>query len=127
MNHDPRRMVGCGLLRSVEDGQVSSWICHWADAFHFSGILPHYPVGAQVHPQVGKGQPGGAAYAFSEMEHHMSMLREWYAHFADLSPGMAGLGACESLFTHLEHKKIATEQFLVRHFSADQQALETQE
>ena len=36
----------------------------------------------------------GAVYAFSEMEHHMFMLREWYAHFVDLSPGMAGFENC---------------------------------
>ena len=39
---------------------------------------------------------GGEVYAFSGMVAHKSMLREFYAHFLGLSPGMAGLENCES-------------------------------
>ena len=45
---------------------------------------------------------GGEVYALSEMLDHVSMLREFYGHFADLRRGMAGLEDCESLFAHLE-------------------------
>ena len=44
---------------------------------------------------------GGEVYAFSEMAGHMSMIREFRAHFLDLSPGMAALEDCEGLFTCL--------------------------
>ena len=62
-------------------------------------------------------------YAFSGMEDHMSMLREFYAHLTNLSPGMVGPEDCESLFTHLKKKKIAAGKFPVRHFVAMKKAL----
>ena len=63
-------------------------------------------------------------YAFSEMVDHMSLIREFYAPFVDISPGMVGLEDCESLFNHLRNKKMITEKYLVRHFLSIQQALE---
>ena len=66
-------------------------------------------------------------YAFREMVDHMSMLRELFKRFLDLSPGIVGLEDCESLFAHLKNRQIFTEKFLVRHFLASREALETQE
>ena len=40
---------------------------------------------------------GEEVYAFSAMVDHMPMLRGFYAHFIDPSPGLAGLGDCEGL------------------------------
>ena len=74
-----------------------------------------------------KSSLGGEVYAFSEMLDHMSMLREYYGHFAGSKPGMFGLEDCESLFTHLKKSKSITGKFLVRHFMSIQQALEEQE
>ena len=74
-----------------------------------------------------KSSLGGEVYAFSEMLDHMSMLRDFFGHFTDLFSGMAGLGDCESLATHLKKDKLITEKFLVRHFLAIQQATELQE
>ena len=74
-----------------------------------------------------KSSLGGEVYAFSEMLDHMSMLREFYGHFAGPKPGMIGLEDCESLFTHLKKSKSITEKFLVRHFASIQQALEEKE
>ena len=54
------------------------------------------------------------------------MLRAFYGQFLALLLGRVGLEGRESLFTHLENKKIITEKFLGRHFSAIQQALEVQ-
>ena len=69
---------------------------------------------------------GGKVYVSSEMADHMSMLREFYAHFMDPGPGMVGFEDCESEFTRLK-KKITTEKFLIRHFLATRQGLEPQE
>ena len=74
-----------------------------------------------------KSSLGGEVYAFSEMLDHMSMLREFYGHFAGMSLGLVGLEDCESLFTHLKNSKMITEKFSVRHFLSIQQALEEQE
>ena len=60
-----------------------------------------------------KSSLGGEVYAFGEMLNHMSMRRDLYVHFIDLTLGMGGMEDCESLFTHLKNKKIATERFLV--------------
>ena len=67
---------------------------------------------------------GGGVYAFSEMVDHMSMFRELYGHLLDLYPGMFGLEDCESLFTRLDNRKVITENILVRHFLAIQQAID---
>ena len=40
-------------------------------------------------------------YALSEIADHMSLLRGFYGLLAVMSPGMIGLGDCESLFTRL--------------------------
>ena len=53
------------------------------------------------------------------------MLRECYAHFVNRCPGVAGFEDRESLFAHLENKKIAAEVFPVRHTLAIEQAVET--
>ena len=49
-----------------------------------------------------KNSLGGEAYAFSETFEHMSMLREFYAHFIDLPPGMGGLEDCDILLARLQ-------------------------
>ena len=59
---------------------------------------------------------GGEVYAFSEMIDHMALLREFYAPFSLMPPGLVGMEDCESLFTHLKNKKMVTEKYLVRHF-----------
>ena len=69
---------------------------------------------------------GGEAYAFGEMVDHMSPLREFRAHFMNISPGMMGSEGCESPFARRSFWFVA-EKFLVRHFLAIQEALETQE
>ena len=68
---------------------------------------------------------GGEVYAYSEMADHVSLLREFYAHFLDLPLGLVGSEDCERPFTHLKNKKIITEKSRVRHFLATQQASET--
>ena len=55
---------------------------------------------------------GGEVYAFSEMIDHVSMLREFYGHFIDLTPGVVGMEDGESLFTH--HGKVLSPSFLGR-------------
>ena len=42
-----------------------------------------------------------AIWAIGDMMDHMALLREFFAPFLDLSPRMAGLEDCESLFAHL--------------------------
>ena len=74
-----------------------------------------------------KSSLGGEVYAFSEMLDHMSMLREFYGHFAGMSPGLVGLEDWGSLFTHLKNSKMIAEKLLARHFLSIQQALEEQE
>ena len=66
-------------------------------------------------------------YAFGEMADHVSMPREFYAHFMDLCPGVVGLEGCEWLFAHLKNKKIISAKFSVRNVSAIQQAAGTWE
>ena len=53
----------------------------------------------------------------------MAPLRELRPPVADISPGMAGIGECERLFSRLENKKMVTEEYLVRHFLGIQQVL----
>ena len=57
------------------------------------------------------------------MVDHMALSREFYTPSVGLSPGMAGLEDCESLFNHLRTKKMITEKYLVRHFLGIQQSL----
>ena len=64
--------------------------------------------------------------AFRAMVDHASMLREFFAHLADLPPATAGREECEGLFTHLKKKKMITGKFLARHFLAMQQAIAIQ-
>ena len=44
--------------------------------------------------------------------------------FEGVNPGVAGLGGCESLFTHLKTQKMVAEKYLVRHFLSKRQSLE---
>ena len=57
----------------------------------------------------------------------MALIREGYAPFVGLSPGMVGLEDCESLFSHLRTKKMIAEKYLARHFLSIQQSLEDKE
>ena len=61
--------------------------------------------------------------ACSEMLGHMSMIREFVAHFDGLIPGIAGSEGCEGLFTNPKTEKVATEEFSFQHVLAFQQAL----
>ena len=45
----------------------------------------------------------------------MALLREFYAPFVDASPGMAGMGDCESL-TRLRNRRAVAEVYPARHF-----------
>ena len=53
---------------------------------------------------------GGEVYAFSELVGHMAPLRELRPPIAGISPGTAGVGDCESLFSHLGNKKTVAEK-----------------
>ena len=64
---------------------------------------------------------GGEVYAFSEMIDHKALLREFYAPFSRISPGKVGMEDCESLFTHLKNRKMATGKYLARRFLPIQQ------
>ena len=44
---------------------------------------------------------GGEVCAFSEMSDHVTLLRDFYAPFADLSPDTISSGGCGNLFAHL--------------------------
>ena len=70
-----------------------------------------------------KSSLGGEAYAYSKMMDRMALLREFYDPVADLSPGVVGMGDCESLSTHLETEQMAPEKYCARHFSAIRQPL----
>ena len=50
-------------------------------------------------------------------------MRGFYQLFVDMSTGMAGLGDCESLFTHLRSAKTVAEKYLICHSLGTQQAL----
>ena len=58
------------------------------------------------------------------MVDHALLLGDFYEPYAGMNPGAAGLGGCESLFTHLKTKKMIAETYLVRRFLRIQQALE---
>ena len=53
----------------------------------------------------------------------MALLREFYAPFVDASPGMAGMGDCESL-TRLRNRRTIAEECPARHFLGIQRALD---
>ena len=61
---------------------------------------------------------GGEAHAFSQMVGHMEFLREFFVPFPDVSSGAAGLAGRKSPPPHLLNKRMATEKYLVRHFSS---------
>ena len=54
----------------------------------------------------------------------MALLREFYAPSSRISPGLVGVEDCESLFTHLENRKMVAEKYLVRRFLSTQQFIE---
>ena len=54
----------------------------------------------------------------------MALIREFYAPFIGLSPGMVGLEDCGSLFNHLRTKEMITGKYLVRLFLSIQLSLE---
>ena len=56
-----------------------------------------------------KSSLGGKAYAFSDMMDRVALLRDSYATFADLSPGMTGLGDRESLLYSTLKKEAVVE------------------
>ena len=58
------------------------------------------------------------------MAGHISSLRDIYAPFEGLNPGMMGLEYCESLFPNLKTKKMIAGKYSLRHFLSAQQALE---
>ena len=58
---------------------------------------------------------------------NMSLLREFYEHFADSSPGVVGFEDYESLFTHARNKMTITEKFPICHFLAILHSLEMRE
>ena len=66
-------------------------------------------------------------FAFSEMTDHMALLREFYDPFSRMSPGLVGMEACESLFTHLKNRKMATGEYPARHFLSIQRCIEERE
>ena len=49
------------------------------------------------------------------MVDHMSLLRDFFAPFEGLGPGMASLEDCEGQFTDMKAGKMTTEEYLVRH------------
>ena len=61
---------------------------------------------------------GAEVYASSEVIDHVALLRENYAPFLNMSPGMIGLGSCESPPTHLRHTETITGKCLARRGSA---------
>ena len=74
--------------------------------------------------QMVKSSLGGEVYAPSEMVDHMLPLKEFYGPFGGKNRGVVGfLEDYESLFTHLETKKMPTEKYLARHFLSIHQAL----
>ena len=67
--------------------------------------------------------PGGEVFAFSDMIDSMALLREFRAPVADLPPGMAEMGACESPLTHLRDKKTIAAEHLARNIWGLRRAL----
>ena len=61
------------------------------------------------------------------MVDHTSLPEHSYGPFDGRDPGLAGLGDCENLFTHLKTKEMIAEKYLARHFLRTQQALEAGE
>ena len=55
-------------------------------------------------------------YAFSEMLDPVALFRKFPPPFVGISPGMGGVGGCESFSAHLRNEKMATEEYLAHHF-----------
>ena len=89
------------------------------------GPLPCVAVDLEVHSQTCQEQlRGGGVYASAEMIDHMALLREFYAPFSRMPPGLVGMEDCDILFTHLENRKMITDKYLARHFLSIQQFIE---
>ena len=69
--------------------------------------------------KLAKSSLGDEVFAPGEMVGHSTLIRDLYEPFKCLAPGMGGLEACESLFTHLEGHT-----YLVRLFLGIQQEQE---
>ena len=69
-----------------------------------------------------KGSLGGEAYAVGGVTGHMATLREFFAPFADVPPGVAGSGDCESLSIHLNRRMISG-NYLARLFPSAETAI----
>ena len=80
---------------------------------HAIGLMPPALGGPRRIPQwastfarkQAEGSFGGEAHAIREMSDHMTLLRECYAPFAAISPGIAGLEARENLPTHARTRR----------------------
>ena len=70
-----------------------------------------------------KTSVGGDVYASSELMDHVALLRELYASFADLSPGLVGLEVRESLFAYVDTARVITEKHPPRHSLSTQRSL----
>ena len=67
--------------------------------------------------------PRGEVYAFSEMVDHLSLPREPYGPFVDMSPGAAGIESRENSFTRPRGRRPITEEYSARHSQGARQAL----
>ena len=61
---------------------------------------------------------GGEVSALTGMVVHMLLLKEFYGPPAALDPDMAGVEACEILFTPMKNKKMIAKNYPARRFSA---------
>ena len=75
-----------------------------------SGPCHVLPWASKFTRKLVKSSLGGEVYAFSEMLDHVALLREIYAPFSHISPGLVGMEDCESLFAHLKNRKMVTEK-----------------
>ena len=64
--------------------------------------------------KVARSSLGGGVYSFSEMIDHAAWPREFYVLSTNLSPSMAGLEDCGSLFTRVVTQRTVAEGYLVR-------------
>ena len=117
-------LVGCGLWRSLAEWKVPLGYLIGIMSSSLTGPCHVLQWTSKFTRKLVKSSLGGEVYAFSEMIDHVALLREFYAPFSHISPGMVGMEDCESLFTHLKNRKMVTEKYLARHFLSIQQFLE---
>ena len=53
--------------------------------------MPYFPIDVQFTRKLVSGSLGAAGYAIREMIHRGACMREFYAPFMDVSPGMVGI------------------------------------